>query len=101
MWQQLPGRPSYMECIKALEADDSLAAALPRDYGGEYLQMRLSYGPFAPFLVFLIEWMDCSCTTLSTYLGFLHIIIYKVYLDGMTSTSSKERKATIKEFYAT
>ncbi|XP_043723995.1 E3 ubiquitin-protein ligase AIRP2-like isoform X1 [Telopea speciosissima] len=104
MWQEQPSRSSYRESIKALEADvqhaNSLAAALPRDCGGEYLQMRLTYSPFAPFFVFLIEWIDCSFTTLPSYLGFLHIVIYKVYLDGMTSISSKESKATIKEFYA-
>ncbi|KAJ4973885.1 hypothetical protein NE237_007059 [Protea cynaroides] len=105
MWQTEGSRSSYRESIKALEADiqhaNSLAAALPRDHGGGCLQMRLSYSPFAPFLVFLIEWMDCSCTdTLPSYLGLLHIIIYKVYLDGRTSISSKERKANIKEFYA-
>jgi hypothetical protein len=39
----------------------------------------LSYSPFAPILLYLIEWMDYSCTdTLPNYLGLLHILIYKV-----------------------
>ncbi|XP_043706942.1 E3 ubiquitin-protein ligase AIRP2-like [Telopea speciosissima] len=105
MWQAPRSRSSYRESIKTLEADvqhaNSLAEALPREYGGGCLQMRLSYSPFAPFFVFLIQWMDCSCTdTLPSYLGLLHIIIEKVHLDGMTNISSKEREATIKEFYA-
>ncbi|KAF8390575.1 hypothetical protein HHK36_025102 [Tetracentron sinense] len=76
------------------------AAALPKDYGGEYLQMRLSYSPYAPFFLFLMEWMDCSCMdTLPSYLGLLHILIYKVYVDGMSTMSSHERKATLREFY--
>jgi len=41
--------------------------------------MRLSYGPFAPFLLYLIEWMDYSCTdTLPNYLGLLNVLVYKV-----------------------
>ncbi|XP_042497148.1 E3 ubiquitin-protein ligase AIRP2-like [Macadamia integrifolia] len=105
MWQTQRSRSSYRESIKTLEADvqhaNNLAASLPRDYGGGSLQMRLSFSPFAPILVFLIEWMDCSCTdTLPSYLGLLHIIIDKVYVDGMTSRSSKERETTIKEFYS-
>lgn len=55
------------------------AAALPRDYCGDCIQMRLSYSPFAPFLLYLIEWMDYSCTdTLPSYLGLLDILINKV-----------------------
>lgn len=55
------------------------AAALPRDYCGDCIQMRLSYSLFAPFLLYLIEWMDYSCTdTLPNYLGLLHVLIYKV-----------------------
>lgn len=55
------------------------AAALPGDYGGNCVQMRLSYSPFAPFILFLVEWMDYSCTdALPSYLGLLHILVYKV-----------------------
>nr|DAD34346.1 TPA_asm: hypothetical protein HUJ06_004986 [Nelumbo nucifera] len=77
------------------------AAALPRDHDGECVQMRLSYSPFAPFFLLFIEWMDFSCAdTLPSYLGLLHIIIYKAYIDGMTTISSHERRATLREFYA-
>ncbi|TXG56133.1 hypothetical protein EZV62_017446 [Acer yangbiense] len=100
-----PNQTSYRESLKALEADiqhaNTLAAALPRDYGGDYIQMRLSYSPLAPLVLFLIEWMDYSCTdSLPSCLGLLNILVYKVYVDGMPALSSKERKATLREFYA-
>ncbi|OVA20507.1 zinc finger protein [Macleaya cordata] len=105
MWQKQPNKLSYKESIKALEADiqhaNSLSVSLPRDYGGECLKMRLSFSPLAPLFLFLIEWMDCSCTdTLPNYLGLLHILIYKVHVDGKTTMSSHERRASIREFYA-
>ncbi|ONI30215.1 hypothetical protein PRUPE_1G238300 [Prunus persica] len=104
MWQAQASKSSYGESIKALEADiqhaNSLAAALPKDYGGNCIQMRLSYSPFAPIFLYFIEWMDYSCTDiLPNYLGLLHIIVYKVYMDGMPSMSSKEQKVTLREFY--
>lgn len=37
--------------------------------------MRLSYVPAAHFLLFLVQWTDCS---LAGALGLLHILIYKV-----------------------
>ncbi|KAI3423057.1 RING-type domain-containing protein [Psidium guajava] len=105
MWQKQPSTSSFRESIKALEADiqhaNSLAAGLPRDYCGDSIQMRLSYSPFAPFLLFLIEWMDCCCTdSIPNYLGLVQIVIYQVYVDGMPTMSSKERKASLREFYA-
>ncbi|KAK5837462.1 hypothetical protein PVK06_013272 [Gossypium arboreum] len=105
MLQNQANKSSFRESLKALEADvqhaNSLAAALPRDYGGNCYQMRLSYSPFAPFILFLIEWMDYSCTdTLPSYLGLLHILVYKAYVDGMPVLSSKDKKATLREFYA-
>ncbi|KAF8378165.1 hypothetical protein HHK36_029502 [Tetracentron sinense] len=105
MWQKQPNKSSYRESIKVLEADirhaNNMAAALQREYGEECLQMRLSYSPYAPFFLFLMEWMDCSCTdTIPRYLGLLHILVYKVYVDGMTTISKQERKATLREFYA-
>lgn len=55
------------------------AAALPGDYGGDRVHMRLSYSPLAPFILFLVEWMDYSCTdALPNYLGLIHILVYKV-----------------------
>ncbi|CAK9172384.1 unnamed protein product [Ilex paraguariensis] len=79
------------------------AAALPRDCVGDYFQMKLSYSPFAPFLLFLIEWMDLdySCTdNLPSYLGLLNILVSKIYVDGMPTMSSQERKTSLREFYA-
>lgn len=106
MWQNQTSKSSFSDSIKTLEADiqhaNTLSAALPRDYCGNYVQMRLSYSPFAPLFLFLIEWMDYSCTdTVPSYLGLLHVLIYKVYGDRMLpSMSSQERKATLREFYA-
>lgn len=105
MWQKQPSKSAYRESIKALEADiqhaNSLAASLPRDYCGDCVQMRLSYSPLAPFLLYLIEWLDYTCTdALPNLLGLHHILVYKVYADGMPTMSSQEKKATIKEFYA-
>ncbi|XP_021667472.2 E3 ubiquitin-protein ligase AIRP2-like [Hevea brasiliensis] len=106
MWQKQPSKTSsFRESLKALEADiqhaNSLAAALSGEYGGDRIHMRLSYSPLAPFILFLVEWMDYSCTdALPNYLGLLHVLVYKVYADGMPTLSSKERKATLREFYA-
>ncbi|KAH7515605.1 E3 ubiquitin-protein ligase AIRP2 [Ziziphus jujuba] len=105
MRQKLAKKSSFGESVKALEADiqhaNNLAAAVPRDYSGDFIQMRLAYSPFAPIFMYLIEWMDYSCTdALPSYLGLLHILIHKVYVDGMPSLSSKERKASLREFYA-
>lgn len=105
MWQKQPSKSSFRESLKALEADiqhaNAMAAALPGDCGGNCVQMRLSYSSFAPFILFLVEWMDYSCTdALPSYLGLLHILVYKVYVDGMPSLSSKEKKASLREFYA-
>lgn len=105
MWQKQHSNSSYRESIKALEADiqhaNNVSSALPRDYDGDYIQMRLSYSPFAPIFLYLIEWLDYSCTdALPNYLGLLHVLIYKVYVDGMPTMSSQERKATLREFYA-
>ncbi|KAI5679302.1 hypothetical protein M9H77_10252 [Catharanthus roseus] len=97
-------KSSFRDSIKALEADvrhaNTLAAAIPRDLGEESIQMKVSYSPFAPFLLFLIEWMDYSCLDrLPCCLGLLHILVYKEYVDGMTKMSSEERKASVQEFY--
>lgn len=54
-------------------------AALPRDMAGDSVQMKLSFSPFAPFLLFVLEWMDCSCfDTFLSCLGLFHILVYKV-----------------------
>ncbi|KAJ8439987.1 hypothetical protein Cgig2_022669 [Carnegiea gigantea] len=73
-------RRSFKDSLKVLEADiqhaNTLASELPRDYDGACLQMRMSYAPAAHFLLFL------------------------VYVDGTTTMSTHERKASIREFYA-
>ncbi|CAN6448929.1 unnamed protein product [Victoria cruziana] len=101
MMQRLQEKPSYKESLKALEADiqhaNTLAASIPSDFDGACLQMRLSYSPLAPIFLFIIKWMDFS---LSSWLGLLHILIYKVYVDGKTTISAEERKASLREFYA-
>ncbi|KAG0579466.1 hypothetical protein M758_4G099700 [Ceratodon purpureus] len=91
---------SYKESLKVLEADiqhaNTLASEVPRDYDGACLQMRLSYSPVAHLFLFLVQWTDCS---LAGALGLLRILIYKVYLDGTTTMSTQERKASLGEFY--
>jgi len=99
----LPGnmRRAFKDSLKALEADiqhaNTLSSEYPRDYDGACLQMRLSYSPVAHLFLFLVQWTDCS---LAGALGFLRILIYKVYVDGSTTMSTQERKASIREFYA-
>ncbi|XP_041012920.1 E3 ubiquitin-protein ligase AIRP2-like isoform X1 [Juglans microcarpa x Juglans regia] len=104
MYYQLAGS-SYQDSLKVLEADiqhaNSLAAAIPRAKGGAHLQMKLVYNHFAPLFLFLLQWMDCSCTCLlPRYLNLFHILVYKVYADGRPNISTHGRKATIRDFYA-
>lgn len=94
-------RRSFKDSLKVVEADiqhaNTLASELPREYDGACLQMRMSYAPAAHFLLFLVQWTDCH---LAGALGLLRILIYKVYVDGTTTMSTHERKASIREFYA-
>lgn len=94
-------RKSFKDSLKGLEADiqhaNSLATDFSREYDGACLQMRMSYSPAAHLFLFLVQWTDCS---LAGALGLLRILIYKVYVDGTTTMSTHERKASIKEFYA-
>ncbi|KAK9681933.1 hypothetical protein RND81_10G037900 [Saponaria officinalis] len=93
-------RKSFKDSLKVLEADiqhaNTLASEFPREYDGACLQMRMSYAPAAHFLLFLVQWTDCN---LAGALGLLRILIYKVYVDGTTTMSAHERKASIREFY--
>ncbi|KAL5162830.1 E3 ubiquitin-protein ligase AIRP2 [Glycine soja] len=73
------------------------ASDFPREYDGACLQMRMSYSPAAHLFLFLVQWTDCH---LAGALGLLRILIYKVYVDGTTTMSTHERKASIREFYA-
>uniref|UniRef100_A0A0D9WB95 RING-type domain-containing protein n=1 Tax=Leersia perrieri TaxID=77586 RepID=A0A0D9WB95_9ORYZ len=94
-------RKSFKDSLKVLEADiqhaNTLASDFSRDYDGACLQIRMSYSPAAQFFLFLVQWTDCS---LAGALGLLRILIYKVYVDGTTTLSTHERKASIREFYA-
>ncbi|XP_056175476.1 E3 ubiquitin-protein ligase AIRP2-like isoform X5 [Syzygium oleosum] len=73
------------------------ASDFPREYDGACLQMRLSYSSAAHLFLFLVQWTDCH---LAGALGFLRILIYKVHVDGTTTMSIHERKASVREFYA-
>ncbi|CAN4084040.1 unnamed protein product [Withania somnifera] len=96
-----PIRKSFKDSLKVLEADiqhaNTLASDFPREYDGACLQMRMSYSPAAHLFLFLVQWTDCH---LAGALGLLRILIYKVYVDGTTTMSVHERKASIREFYA-
>ncbi|KAF3436804.1 hypothetical protein FNV43_RR19557 [Rhamnella rubrinervis] len=103
-YHQLPAKPSYRDSLKILEADiqhaNMLAASIPKGKGGAYLQMKLAYNHFAPIFLFLLQWMDCSCSyLLSGYLNLFHVVVYKVRSDRRPNISSYGRKATISEFY--
>ncbi|CAI9093295.1 OLC1v1028765C2 [Oldenlandia corymbosa var. corymbosa] len=77
------------------------AAEIPRGKRGARLQMKLVYNQLAPLFLFLLQWMDCSCTCLlPRYLNLFHVLIYKVYADGRQRISRHGRKASISEFYA-
>ncbi|KAH9748644.1 RING-type domain-containing protein [Citrus sinensis] len=95
-------RKSFKDSLKVLEADiqhaNTLASDFPREYDGACLQMRMSYSPAAHLFLFLVQWTDCH---LAGALGLLRILIYKVYVDGTTTMSTHERKASIREFYDT
>ncbi|XP_068646071.1 E3 ubiquitin-protein ligase AIRP2-like [Aristolochia californica] len=95
-----PMRKSFKDSLKVLEADiqhaNTLASEFSREYDGACLQMRMSYSPAAHFLLFLVQWTDYQ---FAGALGLLRILIYKVYVDGSTTMSVHERKASIKEFY--
>ncbi|KAK6932543.1 hypothetical protein RJ641_002167 [Dillenia turbinata] len=95
-------RKSFKDSLKVLEADiqhaNTLASEIPSEYDGACVQMRMSYSPAAHLFLFLVQWTDCH---LAGALGLLRILIYKVvYVDGTTTMSTHERKASVREFYA-
>ncbi|XP_075636881.1 E3 ubiquitin-protein ligase AIRP2-like [Castanea sativa] len=96
---------SCLDSLKVLEADiqhaNALAAVILRAKSGAHLQMKLVYNQLAPLYLFLLQWLDCSCTCLlPRYLNFFHILVYKIYTDGRPNISTHGRKATIRDFYA-
>ncbi|TYH38669.1 hypothetical protein ES332_D12G125800v1 [Gossypium tomentosum] len=84
-------RSRHYEPTKRCKASD-----FSREYDGECLQRRMSYSPTAHLFLFLVQWTDFH---LPGALGLLRILIYKVYVDGTTTMSTHERKASIREFY--
>ncbi|KAF6153592.1 hypothetical protein GIB67_027459 [Kingdonia uniflora] len=94
-------RKLFKDSLKALEADiqhaNTLASVYKREYDGGCIQMRLAYSPAASLFLFLVQWTDCN---LAGALGLLRILIYKAYVDGKTTMSIHERKASIRDFYA-
>ncbi|KAL2547159.1 RING/U-box superfamily protein [Forsythia ovata] len=105
MYYQQLGRSSYLDSLKVLEADiqyaNALAAAIPNAKGDVRLQMKLVYNHLASLFLFLLPWVDCSCTCIfPRYLNLFHILVYKVYTDGRPKISTRGRKATVRDFYA-
>ncbi|KAJ4757122.1 RING/U-box superfamily protein [Rhynchospora pubera] len=91
--------------LKSLEADihhaNSLADAVQRAYGGAGVQMRLSQNPWAPVFLYLMKLIDCGCFfTLPSYFSVFQILICKVYVEGESSVSTFEKRASVREFYA-
>ncbi|KAJ7945494.1 RING finger protein [Quillaja saponaria] len=98
-------RLSYQDSLKVLEADiqhaNALAAAIPRAKGGTIVQMKLASDHLAPLFLFLLQWIDSSCTCLlHRYLDLFHVLVYKVQKDERSNISTHGRKATIRDFYA-
>ncbi|GMH01196.1 hypothetical protein Nepgr_003035 [Nepenthes gracilis] len=98
-------RYTCQDSINIIEADvqhaNMLAASIPRSKNGDWLQMKLVYGHWAPLLLYLLQWIDCSCSCLfPSYLKLFHIVIDKMSADGKPNLSSHRRRATIHEFYA-
>ncbi|KAK9757240.1 hypothetical protein RND81_01G151100 [Saponaria officinalis] len=93
------------ESLKVIEADiqhaNMLAASIPRNKSGEWLQMKLVHNHFAPLILYLLQWIDCSWTCLfPSYLNLFYVVIYKVKKDGRPVITSYGRRATVREFYA-
>ncbi|PNT01210.1 hypothetical protein POPTR_015G089800v4 [Populus trichocarpa] len=104
-YHELATMSSYQDTLKVLEADiqhaNVLAASIPRAKCGSCLQMKLVYNHLTPIFLFLLQWMDSSCTCLlSTYLNLFDVVVYKVCSDRNQKISSCRRIATIRQFYA-
>lgn len=102
---QLARSTNCQESLKVIEADvqhaNMLAASIPRNKSGHRLQMKLVHNSLAPLILYLLQWIDCSCTCLlPSYLNLFDVVIYKVNADGRQDASSYGRRATVREFYA-
>lgn len=113
---------SLSRCVSCRASD------YPREYDGACLQMRMSYSPAAHLFLFLVQWTDCNLAgalgllriliykveaSSFRWLPFLWVrfqswmwvtiafwLMLQVYVDGSTTImSTKERKASIREFY--
>lgn len=72
-------RMTWSSCPGAL---DHRADAIRRTYGGACLQMRVSCSPLAPVFLFLMQWLDCTCSySLLRYLGLFQILVHKVLFE--------------------
>eukprot|EP00271_Cylindrocystis_brebissonii_P017224 TRINITY_DN4393_c0_g1_i1.p1 TRINITY_DN4393_c0_g1~~TRINITY_DN4393_c0_g1_i1.p1 ORF type:complete len:250 (+),score=41.41 TRINITY_DN4393_c0_g1_i1:166-915(+) len=91
---------TFKESLKILEADiqhaNDVASWYPKESDGVHFQMRLAYSPVAPFLLCFFRWTDCS---LAGALGLLHILIYKVHMNGSTTMAVHEKRASLRQFY--
>nr|GLL36080.1 uncharacterized protein LOC109157232 [Ipomoea trifida] len=104
-YYQLAKSVSYQDSLKTLQADidyaNMLATSIPRFKGGTRLQMKLVYDNLAPLFLFLVQWMNFSCTCLlPSYLNLFHVLLFEVSADGKRVLKSHGRKATVREFYA-
>ncbi|XP_048504068.1 E3 ubiquitin-protein ligase AIRP2 isoform X2 [Beta vulgaris subsp. vulgaris] len=102
---QLVKSSTCQESLKVIEADvqhaNMLAASIPRNKSGNWLQMKVVHSDLAPLILYLLQWIDCSCTCLLTScFNLFYVVIYKVNADGRPDMSSYGRRATLREFYA-
>ncbi|KAL8140838.1 hypothetical protein V2J09_006859 [Rumex salicifolius] len=104
-------RSTCQDSLKAIEADiqhanmlvlDNLnpGASIPRGKSGGMLQMKLVHNQWAPLILYLLQWIDCSCSCLlPSYLNFFHVAVYKVNADGRPNVLSHNRMASVRDFY--
>nr|XP_007155514.1 hypothetical protein PHAVU_003G208100g [Phaseolus vulgaris]ESW27508.1 hypothetical protein PHAVU_003G208100g [Phaseolus vulgaris] len=102
-YQMLHSPPSFLDPLKALQADiqhaNVLAASIPRGKGEDYLQMKLVYSKLAPIFLFLFQWLDYSCSCCSC-LPSSHLNLFRVHTNGKSDMYSSGRKAAIREFFS-
>ncbi|KAL8464178.1 hypothetical protein ACS0TY_033919 [Phlomoides rotata] len=104
-YYKLEKAPSCQDSLEAIKSDiqhaNMLASSISRSKGSACLQMKLVYNHLAPVYLFLLQWLNCSCTCLlPNYLNLFHVVIYKVHLDSKQKLPKHGRKATIGQFYA-
>uniref|UniRef100_A0A9I9EM45 Uncharacterized protein n=1 Tax=Cucumis melo TaxID=3656 RepID=A0A9I9EM45_CUCME len=85
-------------CI--MQVVEITAASFPRVKDDSSFRMKLVCNHLTPVILYLLQWVDCSCSFLSlSYFNLFHIVLYKVDFHGRPDISSYGRKATISEFY--